>query len=131
MPELPDVEAFRRSLSAHALGERIASVRVRDAAVVRGRSSQDFAQQLIHPSRRFRELDPRERRELGSALQSVLRASVEAGRSHGGVRGSHRSSRSDPRCPRCRSDLRKERIAGRSSYWCPGCQPPDGNQSRS
>jgi formamidopyrimidine-DNA glycosylase len=35
MPELPDVEGFRRVLADHANGERIERVRVRDAGVVR------------------------------------------------------------------------------------------------
>lgn len=40
MPELPDVENYRRYLVRHALKRRIASVRVNDAVVVRGFSRQ-------------------------------------------------------------------------------------------
>jgi formamidopyrimidine-DNA glycosylase len=35
MPELPDVEGFRRVLAEHADGERVRRVRVRDAGVIR------------------------------------------------------------------------------------------------
>ena len=35
MPELPDVEGFRRVLAEHANGERVRRVRVRDAGVIR------------------------------------------------------------------------------------------------
>src|SRR3990172_3279912 len=36
MPELPDVENYRRYLQKHALKQRITSVHVNDAVVVRG-----------------------------------------------------------------------------------------------
>src|SRR3954469_22635394 len=40
MPELPDVEGFRRYLARHAQGERIESVEVLDRALMRNRSPQ-------------------------------------------------------------------------------------------
>ncbi|HEU5158579.1 MAG TPA: DNA-formamidopyrimidine glycosylase family protein [Streptosporangiaceae bacterium] len=42
MPELPDVEGFRRVLAEHAKGERVERVRVRDAGVVRATSPRRF-----------------------------------------------------------------------------------------
>ena len=53
MPELPDVEGFRRVLQTHAAGEQIAAVEVRDAGVIRGLSGQEFVSQLV--GRRFGE----------------------------------------------------------------------------
>jgi formamidopyrimidine-DNA glycosylase len=29
----------------------------------------------------------------------------------------------DPSCPRCGARLIRDRIAGRTSLWCPSCQP--------
>jgi formamidopyrimidine-DNA glycosylase len=40
MPELPDVEGFRRYLARHAQGRRIERVEVPDAELVRNRSAQ-------------------------------------------------------------------------------------------
>lgn len=54
MPELPDVEGFRRVLAQHT-GKRIRRVLVKDAGVVRGASSRRFAATL--QGRRFREPD--------------------------------------------------------------------------
>ncbi len=51
MPELPDVEGYRRMLEGHATGKRISAVEVRDPGVVRGRSSADFVEHL--EGRRF------------------------------------------------------------------------------
>jgi formamidopyrimidine-DNA glycosylase len=55
MPELPDVEGFRRTLDGVA-GQRIARVEVRDAGVLRGVSARTFARRLeghrlAHPYR--------------------------------------------------------------------------------
>ena len=46
MPELPDVEGFRRLIESHAVGQKVAEVEVRDPGVIRGRSGQDFARRL-------------------------------------------------------------------------------------
>jgi formamidopyrimidine-DNA glycosylase len=51
VPELPDVEGFRRYLARHAEGRRIIGVEVPDRAMVRNRSPQAFARSLI--GRRF------------------------------------------------------------------------------
>jgi formamidopyrimidine-DNA glycosylase len=29
----------------------------------------------------------------------------------------------EARCPRCRADLRRSHINGRTAIWCPRCQP--------
>ena len=46
MPELPDVEGFRRYLQRHAAGHRIARVEVPDRAIVRNRRPQAFGRAL-------------------------------------------------------------------------------------
>lgn len=57
MPELPDVEGFRRLIQSHVVGEEVTAVEVRDPGVVRGRSAQDFAKRLM--ARRFNEPERR------------------------------------------------------------------------
>jgi formamidopyrimidine-DNA glycosylase len=46
MPELPDVEGYRRYLARHAAGQRIARVEVPDAYLLHNRSPQAFARAL-------------------------------------------------------------------------------------
>ncbi|MDQ3932628.1 MAG: Fpg/Nei family DNA glycosylase [Actinomycetota bacterium] len=53
MPELPDVEAFRRYLSEHATGHLIERVTAPDAAVIRNTTPQGLGRALKH--RRFGE----------------------------------------------------------------------------
>jgi len=78
----------------------------------------------IHPARRFCDLDASECRRLDRSLQQVLRASVREAMIPRGSRwlNSQRSA-ADPRCPRCHGELCTSRIGGRTSYWCPICQP--------
>jgi formamidopyrimidine-DNA glycosylase len=52
LPELPDVEGFRRVLARHALGKPIRRVEVRDRGVLRGTSAPQLARALR--GRRFR-----------------------------------------------------------------------------
>ncbi|GAB2958728.1 Fpg/Nei family DNA glycosylase [Amycolatopsis acidiphila] len=47
MPELPDVEGFRRVLAEHAVGKRIEDVLVRDAQVLRGVSANRLRKALV------------------------------------------------------------------------------------
>jgi formamidopyrimidine-DNA glycosylase len=53
MPELPDVEGFRRALATKLTGQRIVRVQVRDAGVLRNRTPKQIDEQLA--GRRFRE----------------------------------------------------------------------------
>ena len=46
MPELPDVEGYRRYLARHAQGRRIERVEVPDAELVRNRSAQALGRAL-------------------------------------------------------------------------------------
>jgi formamidopyrimidine-DNA glycosylase len=80
----------------------------------------------IHPARRFGDLRPTEREALSRGLQNVLRASVKSGEiPRRPTWLSSQRSRPDPRCPRCQSPLERSHIGGRTSYWCPFCQPAD------
>src|SRR5437588_5057798 len=47
MPELPDVEGFRRFLARHARGRRITGVDVLDPALVRNRGARSFERALV------------------------------------------------------------------------------------
>jgi formamidopyrimidine-DNA glycosylase len=80
-------------------------------------------QARIHPSRRLDELDEDERRRLERAVRRVLRTWVDRvdDLPRGWllpVRG-----RPDAGCPRCGSPLQRTVSGGRTTYFCPVCQP--------
>jgi formamidopyrimidine-DNA glycosylase len=79
----------------------------------------------IHPARRLNALGFRKRAELGRVTRDVLAESSRHGRipREPGWLEEQRGGR-DARCPRCGRALRRSRIAGRTSYWCPRCQRP-------
>jgi formamidopyrimidine-DNA glycosylase len=78
----------------------------------------------IAPHRPVPALDSADVKRLHAAMASVLRTSVRHGRVPGlprwltGVR-----DEPDPSCPRCGARLAHGRLGGRTSLWCPRCQP--------
>jgi formamidopyrimidine-DNA glycosylase len=78
----------------------------------------------VNPARSVADLDTDDVRRLHSAMKRTLRSAVRHGcvprlrRWLTGVRDDP-----DPSCPRCGSRLNRRRIAGRTSMWCPRCQP--------
>ncbi len=77
----------------------------------------------VDPARPARDLDAGERDRLADALRGVLRDAVRAGcvPARPSWLTGHRDE-PDPACPRCGGPLRPDRIAGRSTPWCPHCQ---------
>jgi formamidopyrimidine-DNA glycosylase len=78
----------------------------------------------VKPSKAVGDLDPEELRRLHGAMKSTLCTAVR----HGCVPGLPRwltrvRGDPDPSCPRCGTRLQRRRIAGRTSVWCPRCQP--------
>ncbi|RZQ59481.1 Fpg/Nei family DNA glycosylase [Amycolatopsis suaedae] len=77
----------------------------------------------VHPRRRASTLDRDEHTRLHRGLRAVLRRSTAAGRVP-----DHPSwltgRRDDPHghCPRCGTLLRRGRVGGRGTVWCPDCQ---------
>lgn len=81
-------------------------------------------QAKINPKRRYTDLDPKERHQLDLCLQRILRASIKSGAIPRESRWlSSQRSRPEASCPRCRHRLTRSTINGRTSYWCPTCQP--------
>lgn len=89
----------------------------------------------IHPARLGAQLTDPQARTLRRALQDVLRKAILAGGSSisdfldtegepGEYQRHHRAyGREGKRCFRCRTPIRRTIVAGRSSYFCPRCQP--------
>jgi len=89
----------------------------------------------IHPMRRGTELSTKQARVLRRVLQDVLRKAILARGSSisdfldaegqpGEYQRHHRAyGREGKRCYRCGTAIRRVIVAGRSSYFCPKCQP--------
>lgn len=84
----------------------------------------------IHPGREARSLDRTEVARLVRSIQRTLESEIERSRSehpaylHEGTENEFRVyGRSGEPCPRCRSPIARFVQGGRSSYYCPHCQP--------
>ena len=89
----------------------------------------------IHPARACCDIPERQLRKLFAALQDVLSRAIDSGGSSFsdyvnslGDPGSYQDlfqvyGRRGQGCRCCRSDLQRETIAGRTSVFCPKCQP--------
>lgn len=92
-------------------------------------------QARIHPARLASNLKPDELRRLWKAIRSVLQHAIEdrgssisnfvdAEGQPGEYQQRHRAyGREGKPCFRCRTKIRRALVAGRSSYFCPRCQP--------
>ncbi|MGP3950076.1 Fpg/Nei family DNA glycosylase [Streptomyces sp. 7N604] len=78
----------------------------------------------IHPARSAGDLTADERGRLYTEMRRTLRSAVRAGcvpPRNSWLTG--RRDDPDPVCPRCDGPLRRSRIGGRGTLWCPRCQP--------
>lgn len=78
----------------------------------------------LHPRRLIADLNPDELRRLHAAMAGVLRTAVRLGLVPGLPRWlTGARDAPDPTCPRCGTRLAGGQIVGRTSMWCPHCQP--------
>jgi formamidopyrimidine-DNA glycosylase len=125
----PDAASVGRAALAEALSGRRGGLKsaLMDQSVLAGLGNLLVDEILwrarLHPSRPARGLGDDETRRLHSALRRAVRDSAKAG--HVPDRPSwltgHRDT-PDPHCPRCHTALRRSRVAGRTTVWCPHCQ---------
>jgi formamidopyrimidine-DNA glycosylase len=90
----------------------------------------------IHPARLGAKLSQEQAERLRRALQEILRKAIimrgssisdflDAAGEPGEYQRHHRAyGREGKRCYRCKAVIRRGIVAGRSSYFCPKCQPP-------
>jgi len=78
----------------------------------------------IHPARTTAELSEHEMSRIARRAHTVLRESAKVARvpDRPSWLTGHRDE-PDPHCPRCGSALSRGKIAGRTTYHCPRCQP--------
>lgn len=83
-------------------------------------------QARLHPRVRIEHLPPDARQRLYTTMRSVLRESVERYDYIHRKRSwlSHVRGRPGAVCPRCATPLERTTAAGRTTWFCPVCQPP-------
>ncbi|GAA1435312.1 formamidopyrimidine-DNA glycosylase [Streptomyces thermospinosisporus] len=129
----PDALAVDREQFEAALAERRAKVKaaLTDQSALAGLGNLLADEVLwrarVTPARRASDLTEAERRRLYTVMRRTLRSAVAAGRvpPRDTWLTGHRDD-PDPHCPRCGGPLRRSRLAGRGTVWCPRCQPEDG-----
>jgi formamidopyrimidine-DNA glycosylase len=81
-------------------------------------------QARLNPSLPVVDLGDDDQQALHSAMRRVLRTAVRYGQvpaRRGWLTGVR--DRNDPSCPRCATRLAIGQVGGRTSLWCPRCQP--------
>lgn len=79
----------------------------------------------LHPGTAVGALDDDQWHRLHREASAVLHAVARAGHTPRGPRWLTGARwRDPPTCPRCGAELCSTRIGGRTSVWCPVCQPP-------
>jgi formamidopyrimidine-DNA glycosylase len=96
----------------------------------------------LHPSRTASDLTPAEAEQLRKAIVRVLTRAIEGRGSSirnyvggSGLKGAYQDEhnaygRTGKPCRRCRTPIVQIRLAGRSTHYCPRCQPESGKPSR-
>ena len=127
-PDALDVDEAQFSQLLSAARRRLLKTTLTDQSTIAGLgnllSDELCWQSRIHPLRPCNELDGADLHQLYSTMRRILRTSVR----HAcvprlrswltGVRDVRGAS-----CPRCGSELRRTRSAGRTAVWCPHDQP--------
>jgi formamidopyrimidine-DNA glycosylase len=128
----PDALALDRRGFRTALGRRRGRVKavLINQAVIAGignlLADEILWQSRLHPARRLESLAPEEIDLLHGKLRHVVRTSVERFDYVPRLRGwlSHVRGQPGARCPRCGTPLERTAIGGRTTWYCPSCQPP-------
>ncbi|MGH2836326.1 MAG: Fpg/Nei family DNA glycosylase [Solirubrobacteraceae bacterium] len=84
-------------------------------------ADQTLWQARIAPGRLTGSLDEQELDRLRRELRAAIRDAIREGGVHTGEFIPAR--RLTHLCPRCGHDLQRGRLGGRTTYWCPVCQP--------
>ncbi|MGI5376894.1 Fpg/Nei family DNA glycosylase [Streptomyces sp. CA-251387] len=125
----PDALAVSREEFETALSARRGSLKtaLTDQSVLAGLGNL-LADEILwraglHPASRASDLTEPDRRRLYTHMRRALRSAVTAGcvPPRDSWLTGHRDDPA-PACPRCGTSLRRSRMAGRGTVWCPQCQ---------
>jgi formamidopyrimidine-DNA glycosylase len=131
-----DPARWRRALAAT---KRCLKAVLLDQGVVAGvgniYADEALFEARLHPARRADGLDARAAARLRRAVEAVLTRAIDKRGSSvrdyvggSGQKGEYQKEfrvyrREGEPCPRCRTPVARARLAGRSSHYCPRCQP--------
>jgi formamidopyrimidine-DNA glycosylase len=91
-------------------------------------SDEILFQEKIHPTTKITDLDDEQLRRVFTTMRQILIQVIDSGIEPQEMPHSllthHR--RRDMKCPSCRGDIKKIKVAGRSAYFCPSCQTKVG-----
>jgi formamidopyrimidine-DNA glycosylase len=126
----PDAMTVDRAEFESALATRRGSVKtvLTDQSVLAGLGNLLADEMLwrarLRPTSQASHLTESDRRRLYTQMRRTLRSAVTAGcvPPRDSWLTGHRDD-PDPACPRCGTSLRRSRMAGRGTVWCPRCQP--------
>ncbi len=138
----PNRSSLRFSNRTSPASKRCCSIKARSAASATSTrmkvcGARKFIRCASQPS--FR---PNESRKLRNALQEILREAIalrgssisdflDAEGQPGEYQRRHRAyGREAKPCYRCKTQIKRVIVAGRSSYFCPGCQPAPRSAKR-
>lgn len=144
-----DADIAAHELGPDALGLDLATFRERlarsrgaiksvlmDQAVVAGigniYADEILFQARVHPRARTAELDAATIQRIHKAMQSVLKKAIERGAEPDRLPASFLIPRREAgeRCPACGGRVARVAIGGRSTYYCPRCQPEPRSAGR-
>lgn len=130
-PDYDHVGPDAYEIGLKAFGERFArgtvpvKARLLDQAVLAGvgnlLADQTLWQARLSPRRPAGGLAQAEIRRLHRELRRATADAIERGGVHTGVFIAQR--RPQGACPRCAGTPARDRIGGRTTWWCPNCQP--------
>ncbi len=123
----PDAAEVSRAEFRKRVGRGTAPLkaRVMDQSVIAGVGNLLADEALwragLSPRREAGDLSEEELDELRRAIRAATRRAIRLGGVHKGELIPHRER--GGACPRCGAPLERATIGGRTTYWCPPCQP--------
>jgi formamidopyrimidine-DNA glycosylase len=111
-------EEFRARVGA---GTAPLKARIMDQSVIAGvgnlLADEALWQARMSPLRPAGELDDEQLDALRRSIRAATRRAIRRGGVHTGELIAHREA--DGHCPRCGTALRRAKVGGRTTYWCP------------
>jgi formamidopyrimidine-DNA glycosylase len=123
-PDAADVgrDDFRRLIGA---GSTAVKARLLNQGAISGvgnlLADQALWQARIAPQTPTSALSAEDLDRLRRAVRAAVRSAIRDGGAHTGSIIGHRHA--GARCPRCRTEMARATVGGRTTWWCPSCQP--------
>jgi formamidopyrimidine-DNA glycosylase len=123
----PDAAEVARDAFRARVGRGTAPLKARllDQGVIAGignlLADETLWRARLSPRRPAGELSAEELDRLRRELRAATRSAIRLGGAHTGDLIAHRERGGT--CPRCGTPLERATVGGRTTYWCPACQP--------